>query len=223
MASYLPPQMKWLRRLFGRAGFRSSSYWQERYALGGNSGAGSYDQLAEYKAVFINERTERFNLRSITELGCGDGNQLGLFTVGKYTGLDVAKAAVERCKALYRGVQGRRFAVYRPGKTDPIKFAADAALSLDVLYHITEDDRFYQHLDDLFAIGKRYVIIYGWNTDGEGIDLPQHVKPRKFTRVIEERYPEWKLVEHEKNPYPVHTYGQEKGSYADFFVYAKDN
>lgn len=211
--------MNWLRRFFGNRGFVSGDYWQGRYTSGGNSGAGSYDQLASYKAAFINERTERYNLRSITELGCGDGNQLGMFTVGKYTGLDVARAAVERCKMLYRGVQGRRFALYKPGKTDPLKFMADASLSLDVLYHLIEEDVYEQHLTDLFAIGKRYVIIYAWNKDAADLKLPVHVLPRKFTDYISEHFAEWELIEHEKNPFPASSFGQEKGSNAEFFVY----
>lgn len=215
--------MNWLRRLFGKRGFVSGDYWQGRYTSGGNSGAGSYDQLATYKAEFINDRTERFNLRAITELGCGDGNQLGMFTVGKYTGLDVAKAAVERCKMLYRGVQGRRFALYRPGKTDPTRYKADAALSLDVLYHLIEDAVYEQHLSDLFAIGQRYVIIYAWNTNADDLTLPTHVLPRKFTDYISEHFPDWELAEHEKNPFPAWKYGQEKGSNAEFFVYRHKN
>lgn len=33
----------------------SESYWIERYDKGGNSGAGSYDNYAEFKADIIND------------------------------------------------------------------------------------------------------------------------------------------------------------------------
>jgi hypothetical protein len=32
----------------------SSYYWDQRYRTGGNSGAGSYGRLAEFKACFMN-------------------------------------------------------------------------------------------------------------------------------------------------------------------------
>ena len=33
----------------------SAAYWEERYRRGGNSGAGSYGKLAEFKAEVIND------------------------------------------------------------------------------------------------------------------------------------------------------------------------
>lgn len=35
--------------------FNSKNYWENRYKSGGNSGAGSYSNLAEFKAEIINE------------------------------------------------------------------------------------------------------------------------------------------------------------------------
>src|SRR5690349_24554192 len=57
--------------------FRSSpSYWEERYRQGGNSGVGSYGQLARFKAQTINRFVAEQAVTSVVEFGCGDGAQL---------------------------------------------------------------------------------------------------------------------------------------------------
>ena len=54
----------------------SMDYWNERYSSGGNSGTGSYGELAFYKADFINKFIDANQILSVVEFGCGDGNQL---------------------------------------------------------------------------------------------------------------------------------------------------
>ena len=49
VASYL------YRSISGKPKFTTSNeYWEQRYKTGGNSGAGSYNRLAEHKADIIN-------------------------------------------------------------------------------------------------------------------------------------------------------------------------
>ena len=57
------------------------SYWENRYKNNGNSGAGSYGRLAEFKADVINNFIAENKITSVIEFGCGDGNQLSLFVV----------------------------------------------------------------------------------------------------------------------------------------------
>src|SRR5262245_1129130 len=77
----------------------SSQYWEERYARGGTSGAGSYGRLAQFKADVINGHVRAHNVARVVELGCGDGNQLSLAQYPSYLGLDVSSTAVQACKA----------------------------------------------------------------------------------------------------------------------------
>jgi len=56
--------------------FQSGSYWEDRYATGDDSGLGSYDELARYKAQIINEFVREKQVDSVVDFGCGDGNQL---------------------------------------------------------------------------------------------------------------------------------------------------
>lgn len=65
-----------------RLPFRTSGdYWEQRYRQAGNSGAGSYGRLAEFKAEVLNEFVARHSIGSVVEFGSGDGNQL---TLAKY-------------------------------------------------------------------------------------------------------------------------------------------
>ena len=79
----------------------SAEYWERRYRGGGNSGDGSYGGLADFKAEIINVFVEENGIDTVVELGCGDGNQLGLMDVPQYTGYDISKTAVEMCAKMY--------------------------------------------------------------------------------------------------------------------------
>ena len=41
--------------------FKSSNYWESRYKNGGNSGAGSYNQIAKFKTKIINDFIKKEN------------------------------------------------------------------------------------------------------------------------------------------------------------------
>ena len=56
--------------------FDSKKYWNDRYVKGQNSGAGSYNKLAQFKADVINDFLGRNQIKSIVDYGVGDGNQL---------------------------------------------------------------------------------------------------------------------------------------------------
>src|SRR5690242_8181522 len=62
----------------------STVYWERRYQNKGNSGVGSYGEKAIYKANFLNAFVAEKEIKSVIELGCGDGNQLGYFKFREY-------------------------------------------------------------------------------------------------------------------------------------------
>ena len=51
----------------------SAIYWEQRYAGGGTSGAGSYGAAGRLKAEFLNAFVREHEVQSVIELGCGDG------------------------------------------------------------------------------------------------------------------------------------------------------
>ena len=197
-----------------RLRFTSSSYWEMRYANGGHSGAGSRGQLADYKATFLNTFFSENAVSSVIEWGCGDGYQAEKMEVAHYTGVDVSRTVLRSCKEKFRGVGGRTFLHTSQAK----RAQAEVSLSLDVVYHLIEDNVYFQYLDQLFASGQRYVIVYSCDLEGGAYGI--HVKPRRFTVDVASRYKGWQLVHHEPNPYPL-SLGNEKGTWSDFYVYKK--
>ena len=194
----------------------SSRYWEERYSTGGNSGAGSYGKFAEFKATVLNQFVAKLNAQSVIEFGCGDGNQLTLSKYPTYLGFDVSETAVARCKKLFQGDASKQFRLLADYKGDK----ADLALSLDVIFHLTEDEIFANHMRALFESSERYVIIYASDSDDREAYEAAHVRHRKFTTWIQQNCRQWKLIEHVPNKYPYQgDYTQ--GSFADFFVYAR--
>jgi SAM-dependent methyltransferase len=196
--------------------FGSQSYWEERYAKGGSSGVGSYGKFAEFKAEVINAFVAQRDVRSVIEFGCGDGNQLALAQYPEYFGLDVSEVAVDLCRKRFASDPSKRFALMRCYAGE----RADLALSLDVIYHLVEDDVFEDYIRMLFAAAGRYVIVYSSDTEDAAARGAAHVRHRNFSKWIERNLPEWRLLESIPNRYPYRGDYRE-GSFADFFIYGK--
>lgn len=95
---------------------------------------------------------------------------------------------------------------------------ADLALSLDVIFHLVEDDIYERYMRSLFAAANRFVIIYSDNEESPREAL--HVRHRRFTDWIGCNKLDWQLVEHIPNQFPSQS-NQELGSWADFWVYVR--
>jgi hypothetical protein len=196
--------------------FASAGYWQARYAAGGNSGAGSANALARYKAALVNRFVACNRVESVVEFGCGDGSQLALLDLPRYLGLDVAPAALARCAARFAGRPGYAFRLLAPAAESPP--AAELGLSLDVIYHLVEDAVFEAYIAALFAAATRFVIVYSSNVD---LAWPApHVRHRRFTDHVAHTRPDWRLMAHLPNPRPFDPARPDATSFADFFVYA---
>jgi len=205
-------------KFFSGQRFRTSSrYWENRYQKGGNSGAGSYNNLAEYKGEVINAFLDENKIASVVEFGCGDGNQLKYFNFKQYTGYDVSETVINRCKEIYKNDGAKTFKTleeYEPS-------TADLSLSLDVIYHLVEDEIFYDHMKILFDSSKQFVIIYSSNSDDhENNGIAEHVRHRKFSDWIERERKEFKLIKHIPNKYAYNGDGS-RSSYADFYIFEK--
>jgi hypothetical protein len=97
---------------------------------------------------------------------------------------------------------------------------ADLVLSLDVIYHLVEDEVFEQYMRTLFGASDQYVIIYSSDSDDNRGYERTYIRHRNFTKWIQERLPLWRLTEHIPNRYPYRG-DYRHGSFADFFVYQK--
>ena len=200
----------------------SQSYWEKRYAGGGNSGGGSYGRLAEFKAEILNRLVREHEIASVLELGCGDGHQLSLAEYPHYTGLDVSRHAIERCRERFRGDSSKRFMHYDATSHDTSDEAliADASLSLDVIYHLVEDPVFETYMRHLFAAARRLVIIYSSN-DPQVHETGAHVRHRRFSDWIALHAPEWRLSEEVANRHPFDANDPDETSSANFYIFER--
>jgi hypothetical protein len=178
----------------------SASFWETTYAKGVQRQAcpGSYGRLAEFKAKIVNEFVRTKNIRTVIEFGCGDGSQLELGQYPDYVGVDVSASAITLCQSRFAYDSSKRF--YRADALPEDIAQFDLALSLDVIYHLIEDDVFEVYMKRLFRSSRRYVAIYASNYDAwvEGF----HVRHRRFTAWIEEKAREWRTDGFVANHFP---------------------
>lgn len=194
----------------------SRNYWVERYGSGGNSGPGSYDKFAEFKGEVLNDFIIKNNISKVVELGCGDGNQLKFFTFPEYVGYDVSPDALNLCRDRFGEDNTKTFKLIDEFKEEN----ADLTLSLDVIYHLIEDNTFTEYMDRLFIASRKYVIIYSSNSAKLNLHTAPHVKHRKFTNWVKANKPDFKLHKVIPNKYP-YSGNYLEGSFADFYIFEK--
>lgn len=164
-----------------------SDYWETRYAKGGTSGSGSRGAEAEFKAALLNGVIGRHNVRSVLDVGCGDGYVASMIDPDvRYVGYDPSPTAIKWCRS---AMPTRDFTTVIP--RDPY----DMTASLDVIFHLVKDDVFKQHVADLFALARRLVFVYGTNFDMVGAP---HVRHRVWLSKVPRG---WKLVERSSTTY----------------------
>ena len=136
----------------------SKNYWEQRYLSSGNSGPGSYKELSEFKAQVINNFISHKNIQSVIEFGCGDGNQLKLMKYKEYLGIDVSQTIISRCQKLFLEDKSKNFITLEKYQNE----SGELSLSLDVIFHLVEDDVFVDYLNKLFnAFAKVRIVEAG--------------------------------------------------------------
>jgi hypothetical protein len=183
-----------LRRRFLRVD-DSAEFWELTYAKGGTSGPGSYGASARYKADFLNELIEARGIRSAIEFGCGDGNQLSLVAYPSYIGFDVSPTAIRRCISRFGNDGTKSFFLYRSDcfVDSTGLFTADLGVSLEVIFHLLEDEVYEGYMRDLFGCAESYVVIFGSDADELGED--PSVRHRPVVRWVEQHAARWRLVD----------------------------
>ena len=183
--------------------------WENRYAKGGDSGAGSYSVLCDFKSKIINEFIHEKCCESMIEFGCGDGNQQQSFKIRNYVGIDISDFIIEKCKTKFNHITNRNFMNYTDFYKNKCK--CDISVSLDVIYHIVDDTLYHTYMNDLFSASNKFVIIYSSNFQDSAYN-GSHVYHRKFTDYIGIHFPNAELIKNIKNDYP-------EQSSAEFFIY----
>lgn len=179
----------------------SKKYWNDRYLSGGHSGAGSRGELAVYKASIINQFLEDCEIVTVCELGCGDGN-FELFDVTEYTGYDVSEFIIQRNR--------EKFPEFKFADKIEELTSYELTMSLDVIFHLVEDDVYKRHMEDLFRLSERFVIIYSPNVNNSM--MSPHCRYREFFGDVPDG---WWLVETVSNPF------KGKLTQSDFYIFEK--
>ena len=194
----------------------SANYWESRYAEGGNSGEGSYGRLAQFKAEFLNDFVEKNSVQTVIEYGSGDGNQLTMARYPEYTGFDVSTKALAICREKFAGDPTKSFKL-----TDDYQGeTAQLTMSLDVIYHLTEDVVFEAYMNRLFDSSEQFVIVYSSDTDDNSGNVVPHVRHRAFTKWVAANKPDWQFNQKVDNLYPLDG-DTSSGSFADFYIYER--
>lgn len=189
-------------------------YWDDRYRTGVGAGNGSRGRLYEFKLNTVQNIVDDFGIESVVDVGCGDGTQMMSLRVKKYTGLDISPTAIDIASRL--SGKGRNYFIMNEDSTAKGKIA-DMAVSLDVVFHLP-DDQYQAHIDLLFRLAKRYVLIYAPNHSGEGIRLASHMHFHEFVPDIKEKFGLDPILRIEQ-PYPVEGAPANNTSYCEFYLF----
>lgn len=199
-----------------RLGGGSGDYWERRYISGGGSGPGSYNRLAQFKADIVNSLLNKYKINNVIEWGCGDGNQLSLIRYPNYLGIDVSAYSIEICRQRYVEDKTKQFLTL--GEVESLIDQFELSISLDVIYHLVEENVYQQYMDRLFTSSNQYVCIYSSNVEKPQVN---HVRERCFTKYIEKNFPDFELVEHIPNVYPFREDSPEDTSFAEFYLFER--
>ena len=183
--------------------------WDKRYRLGGGSGYGSTGILADYKIKIINDFITSFKIKSIIDFGCGDGYISNYIEVQEYLGLDISKTAIEICEKNNKKVS-KKFKLLSEYKGE----TADSSISLDVIYHLVEENDFRKHIKDLFMSANSFCLIYSNRTQGTPSRAP-HIRWIDWARYVSMLVPYAIPLKHIPNPFSDLTG-------CDFFLYEID-
>jgi len=149
----------------------------------------------------------RYNIDTVFDYGCGDGNQVSLFKgFKKYYGYDISPYIINKNQEIFKHYDHLIFI----NNLQEIP-KVDLCISFDVIYHLIEDNDFEEYMYNLFYYSKKYVLIFSTNHSNNNKSKP-HIFHRKFTKWINFNV-DVNLIEEIKN-YSL-------GTNAHFFLYEK--
>ena len=94
----------------------------------------------------------------------------------------------------------------------------DLSVSLDVIFHLVEDDVYHTYMNNLFGSARKYVCIYAGNQEGETI---LHCRTRRFTDYIESNFSDWKQIAFVPNRYTFDPQNADNTSESDFYFFQR--
>src|SRR5256885_9505823 len=114
------------------------------------------------------------------DLGCGEDTNFSVVCYPGCRGVNFSPTPIKIWPRRFAADPTKSFFCYDPDAfSDPAGFlSADAALSLDVIYHLVEDRVYETYMRYLFGAARRVVVVYSTNETVPG-ESP-HVHHRRF-------------------------------------------
>ncbi len=175
----------------------SETYWRGRYAdtsskfFKGASGNGKLPFRTRYKSKIINSVISTHSVESILDLGCGDGSLTSKIKCKKYFGIEIDKNLTDELRRQYENQPNYNFST---ALEDSWPESFDLSLSIDVIFHLLEDEVYIKYMNMLFMGNAELVLIKSSNHDEVGIGRNAHILHRNFTKNISANFPEYKLI-----------------------------
>lgn len=136
-------------------------WWNRRYARGGASGKGSLGAYRKWKWGIINKHVKVEN-KTVLDVGCGDLNFLKGKRFKDYTGIDAAEFIIEKNRKakpswtfILGDVASKNLFLRGPERPNVV-------LCLDVLFHIMDNERFANLLQNLNRWTGEFLFINTW-------------------------------------------------------------
>jgi SAM-dependent methyltransferase len=155
-------QMPW--RIFPVPIYGEAEFWENRYRLGGNSGAGSRGEEAAWKVGRVLDVVERHGIQTILDFGSGDGHVAralmdALPPHTRYQGIDIAPTAVQL--GTQKALPNMRF--QQGDFTAGFEGSADLVLCLDVLFHLSTPQKHQAAIEAICRSFRRVAVVAAWN------------------------------------------------------------
>jgi SAM-dependent methyltransferase len=190
-----------------------TEYWDGRYQQGWTP-VPEKVPLQEYKATYINNFIAFRRLKSVLDLGCGEGTQSHLMVCDRYIGADVSPTAIKKAR---KANLDKEFLVL---PTDLP--SVDITISLDVIYHLVYNDDYQEYMNTLFDRAEQYVIMYTSDPNKGWPQPPTHIRHRNVVQWALDNTTGFELYAYEKNPFPYFVGANENTtSWSDFYVYKR--
>jgi hypothetical protein len=131
----------------------------------------------------------------------------------KYLGLDVSEYIVNFCRERFAEDETKTFKVIDASMNLD---TYELSVSLDVIFHLIEDEVYSHYMRNLFKFASRYVCIYNLDANSPAWS---HVRFRKHSEYIEKHFPDWILCKCVPNKYPFDIEDRNNTSFCDFYFY----
>ncbi len=179
-----------------KASFDATAYWNKRYGTIDVTKSGHIDLPAEYN-TWLYRRKQNLVTSAIASVGstlkggkflevaAGSGAWMNFWIergIKDYLGIDLSERAV--------GALQQRFPKYRflqrdlndPGLPAAVGMEYDCVAAIDVLYHVTDDEKFRAVMNDLAAVLKPggLLIIHDQFLHGAPMDHGQYIRWRSL-------------------------------------------